>query len=171
MQTITPFLWFDDQAEEAANFYVSTFSSRAGSAAGRGETKIVEVAGYGEAGARASGRPEGSAMTVTFQLDGQEFMALNGGPEFTFTEAVSFMVNCENQDEVDELWDKLSLGGEQGPCGWLKDRYGLSWQIVPTALGDMLSDEDPQKAERVMAAMLQMKKIDIQALRQAYEQE
>jgi len=110
-------------------------------------------------------------MTVTFQLDGQEFTALNGGPEFKFTEAVSFMVNCENQEEVDALWDKLSEGGELGPCGWLKDKYGLSWQIVPTALGEMLRDEDPKKAERVMAAMLQMKKIDIQALKQAYEEE
>jgi predicted 3-demethylubiquinone-9 3-methyltransferase (glyoxalase superfamily) len=169
MQKITPFMWFDDQAEEAANFYVSIFSTRGGSAAGGNNAKIVDVARYGEAGAQASGRPEGSAMTVTFQLDGQEFTALNGGPEFKFTEAVSFMVNCENQGEVDELWDRLSEGGEQGPCGWLKDKYGLSWQIVPTALGEMLRDQDPKKAERVMAAMLQMKKIDIQALKQAYE--
>jgi predicted 3-demethylubiquinone-9 3-methyltransferase (glyoxalase superfamily) len=169
MQKITPFMWFDDQAEEAANFYVSIFSLRGGSAAGGSNTKIVDVARYGEAGAQASGRPEGSAMTVTFQLDGQEFTALNGGPEFKFTEAVSFMVNCENQGEVDELWDRLSEGGEQGPCGWLKDKYGLSWQIVPTALGEMLRDQDPKKAERVMAAMLQMKKIDIQVLKQAYE--
>ena len=110
-------------------------------------------------------------MTVAFQLDGQEFTALNGGPEFQFTEAISFLVNCENQEEVDELWDKLSEGGEQGPCGWLKDKYGLSWQVFPTALGQMLNDEDPKKAERVMAAMLQMKKIDIQALKQAYEEE
>ena len=110
-------------------------------------------------------------MTVAFLLEGQEFTALNGGPEFQFTEAVSFLVNCENQEEVDELWDKLSEGGEQGPCGWLKDKYGLSWQVVPTTLGEMLNDEDPKKAERVMAAMLQMKKIDIQALNQAYEEE
>jgi len=170
MQKITPFLWFDDQAEEAANHYVSIFSNRGGSAAGS-DAKIVDVSRYGEAGARAAGRPEGSAMTVTFQLYGQEFTALNGGPEFKFTEAVSLMVNCENQEEVDELWDKLSEGGEQGPCGWLKDRYGLSWQIVPTALGEMLRDQDPKKAERVMAAMLQMKKIDIQGLRQAYDEE
>ena len=114
--------------------------------------------------------PEGMVMTVTLELDGQEFIALNGGPEFTFTEAVSFLVKCEDQEEVDELWDKLSEGGEQGPCGWLKDRFGLSWQIVPTALGEMLRDEDPQRAERVMAAMLQMKKIDIQGLKQAYEE-
>jgi predicted 3-demethylubiquinone-9 3-methyltransferase (glyoxalase superfamily) len=170
MQKISPFLWFDDQAEEAAKFYVSIFSSRAGSAGGGGDTKIVDVSRYGEAGARASGRPEGSAMTVTFLLDGQEFTALNGGPEFPFTEAVSFLVSCEDQEEVDEFWDKLSEGGEQGPCGWLKDRYGLSWQVVPTALGEMLRDEDPKKAERVMAAMLQMKKIDIEALKQAYEE-
>jgi predicted 3-demethylubiquinone-9 3-methyltransferase (glyoxalase superfamily) len=171
MQKITPFLWFDDQAEEAANFYVSIFSSRGGSAADGSTTKITEVARYGPAAAQAAGRPEGSAMTVMFVLDGQEYIALNGGPEFTFTEAVSFMVNCENQDEVDGLWDRLSEGGEQGPCGWLKDRYGLSWQIVPTALGEMLRDEDPKKAERVMTAMLGMKKIDIEGLKQAYEED
>jgi predicted 3-demethylubiquinone-9 3-methyltransferase (glyoxalase superfamily) len=165
MQKITPFLWFDGQAEEAAKLYVSIFSNRSGHSA-----KIVDVSRYGKAGAEASGRPEGSAMTVTFQLDGQEFIALNGGPEFSFTEAVSFMVNCENQEEVDELWDKLSAGGEQGPCGWLKDRFGLSWQIVPTALGEMLGDKDPKKAERVMGAMLQMKKIDIEGLKEAYDQ-
>jgi len=169
VQKITPFLWFDDRAEEAANFYVSIFSSRGDSPAGGSNAMVVDVARYGQAGAQASGRTEGSAMTVTFQIDGQEFIALNGGPEFKFTEAVSFMVNCENQEEVDELWDKLSEGGEQGPCGWLKDKYGLSWQIVPTALGEMLRDADSKKAERVMAAMLQMKKIDIQALKQAYE--
>ena len=171
MGKLTPFLWFDDQAEEAANFYVSIFSSRGGSAAGGSATAIVDVARYGEAGAQASGRPEGSVMTVAFQLDGQEFTALNGGPEFHFTEAISFMVSCENQEEVDELWDSLSEGGEQGPCGWLKDKYGLSWQIVPRALGEMLRDDDPKRAERVMAAMLQMKKIDIEALKQAYEEE
>lgn len=171
MQKIAPFLWFDDQAEEAANLYVSIFANRGGRAAGGSNAKIVDVSRYGKAGAEAAGRPEGSAMTVTFLLDGQEFIALNGGPEFSFTEAVSFMVSCANQEEVDELWDKLSAGGEQGPCGWLKDKYGLSWQIVPTALGEMLRDEDPKKAERVMAAMLQMKKIDIQALKEAYEHE
>ena len=171
MQKITPFLWFDDQAEEAANLYVSIFASRGGSAAGAGNTKIVDVARYGKAGAQVSGRPEGSVMTVTFQLGGQEFTALNGGPEFKFTEAISFMVSCENQEEVDELWDKLSEGGEEGPCGWLKDKYGLSWQVTPAALGEMLRDEDPKRAERVMAAMLQMKKIDIQGLKQAYEEE
>jgi len=171
MQKITPFLWFDDQAEEAANLYVSIFSGRSVSPAGGNDTRIVDVARHGKAGAQASGRPEGSVMTVAFLLEGQEFTALNGGPEFQFTEAVSFLVNCENQEEVDELWDKLSEGGEQGPCGWLKDKYGLSWQVVPTTLGEMLNDEDPKKAERVMAAMLQMKKIDIQALNQAYEEE
>jgi predicted 3-demethylubiquinone-9 3-methyltransferase (glyoxalase superfamily) len=171
MQKITPFLWFDDQAEEAANFYVSILSGRGGSTAGGSNTKILNVARYGEAGAQAAGRPVGSAMTVVFQLEGQEFMALNGGPEFEFTEAISFVVNCETQEEVDELWDKLSEGGEQGQCGWLKDRYGLSWQIVPTALGEMLSDADPKKAERVMTAMLQMKKIDIQGLKEEYENE
>ena len=167
MQKITPFLWFDDQAEEAANFYVSIFSSRGGGS----NTRIVDLVRYGEAGAQATGRPVGSAMTVSFQLDGQEFTALNGGPEFRFTEAVSFVVNCVNQEEVDEFWDKLSAGGEQGPCGWLKDKFGLSWQIVPSALGEMFRDKDPKRAERVMAAMLQMKKIDVQALEQAYAEE
>jgi predicted 3-demethylubiquinone-9 3-methyltransferase (glyoxalase superfamily) len=166
MKEITPCLWFDDQAEEAANFYVSTFSSMGGSAAQ--DTRIVDVARYGEAGADASGRPVGTVMTVTFRLVGREIVALNGGPAFTFTEAVSLMVPCESQEEVDRLWDELSAGGEQGPCGWLKDRYGLSWQIVPTALVEMLQDEDPAKRERVMAAMLQMKKIEIQPLEQAY---
>jgi len=170
MQKITPFLWFDDQAEEAANFYVSIFSASGGSGADGGDTKIVDVVRYGEAGANAAGRPQGSVMTVTFQLDGQEFTALNGGPEFMFTEAISLLVNCEDQEEVDEFWDRLSEGGEQGPCGWLKDRYGVSWQVVPTALSEMLRDEDPKKAERVMAAMLKMNKIDIQALKEAYEE-
>jgi predicted 3-demethylubiquinone-9 3-methyltransferase (glyoxalase superfamily) len=170
MQKVTPFLWFDDQAEEAANHYVSIFSSRGGSGGGGGDTKIVDVTRYGEAGAQAAGRPEGSVMTVTLLLEGQEFVALNGGPDFEFTEAVSFVVNCEDQEEVDYLWEKLSEGGEQGPCGWLKDRYGLSWQVVPTVLDEMLRDQDPQKAERVMAAMLKMKKIDIQELREASEQ-
>jgi len=164
MQKITPFLWFDNQAEEAANFYVSIFSTR-------GTAKVTDVSRYGAAAAEAAGRPEGSAMTVSFQLDGQEFIALNGGPEFKFTEALSFMVDCEDQSEVDDLWQKLSDGGEEGPCGWLKDRYGLSWQIVPTVLGQMLQDRDPKKAERVMAAMLQMKKIDIAGLKKAYDQD
>jgi predicted 3-demethylubiquinone-9 3-methyltransferase (glyoxalase superfamily) len=156
MQKITPFLWFDDQAEEAMNFYVSIFKN----------SKILSVNRYGEAGPR----PKGKVMTATFQLNGQEFMALNGGPEYHFTEAISFFVNCETQAEVDELWDKLSAGGEKGQCGWLKDKFGLSWQIVPTALGQLLGDPDPQKSQRVMQAMLKMTKIDIAALRRVYEQ-
>jgi len=156
MQKITPFLWFDDKAEEAANFYVSIFKN----------SKIVNIARYGEAGPG----PAGTVMTVTFQLEGQEFIALNGGPQFKFTEAISFSVDCKTQEEVDELWEKLAAGGEEGPCGWLKDKYGLSWQINPTVLGEMLSDPDPEKSQRVMKAMLQMKKIDIEGLKQAYEQ-
>jgi predicted 3-demethylubiquinone-9 3-methyltransferase (glyoxalase superfamily) len=159
MQKITPFLWFDNQAEEAANFYVSIFKN----------SKVGSVARYGEEGAKVSGRPKGTVMTVTFQLDGQEFMALNGGPMFKFTEAISFIVNCKTQQEVDEFWEKLSQGGEEGPCGWLKDKYGVSWQIVPTVLGEMMQDKDPEKSERVMKAMLQMKKLDIKSLEQAYE--
>ena len=160
MQKITPHLWFDNQAEEAVRFYVSLFKN----------SKILNVARYGDAGAKVSGRPAGSVMTVTFQLEGQEFMALNGGPHFKFTEAISFLVNCETQAEIDRLWEKLSQGGEQGPCGWLKDKYGLSWQIVPTVLGEMMQDKDPKKTEKVMEALLQMKKLDIAALRRAYEQ-
>jgi len=156
MPTITPFLWFDTQAEDAAKFYVSIFKN----------SKILTTTRYGDAGPG----PKGSVMTVRFQLDGQEFIALNGGPHFKFTEAVSFSVDCTTQPEVDEFWEKLSAGGEEGPCGWLKDKYGLSWQINPTVLGEMLHDPDPQKAKRVMQAMLQMKKIDIQGLRRAYEQ-
>jgi len=157
---ITPFLWFDDKAEEAANFYVSTFKN----------SKIGSITRYGAEGAAVSGKPKGTAMTVTFQLDGQEFIALNGGPEFKFTEAISFLVNCETQEEVDELWEKLCKGGEKGRCGWLKDKYGLSWQIVPAVLGEMLQDEDAEKSERVMKAMLQMDKIDIKTLKRAYNQ-
>jgi predicted 3-demethylubiquinone-9 3-methyltransferase (glyoxalase superfamily) len=161
MQKITPHLWFDNQAEEAVQFYVSLFKN----------SKILNVARYGEAGAKISGRPQGSVMTVTFQLDGQEFIALNGGPLFKFTEAISFLVNCETQAEVDELWEKLSEGGAKGPCGWLKDRYGLSWQIVPKALGEMMQDKDPKKSEKVMAALLQMTKLDLAGLKRAYEQQ
>ena len=161
MQKITPCLWFDDQAEEAARYYVSLFKN----------SKILNVARYGEAGAKVSGRPPGSVMTVTFQLEGQDFMALNGGPLFKFTEAISLMVYCETQAEVDERWEKLSAGGEKGPCGWLKDKYGLSWQIVPTELDKMLQAKDPKKSEKVMEAVLQMKKLDIAGLRRAYEQE
>ncbi len=157
MQKITPFLWFDNQAEEAANFYVSIFKN----------SKIVKVARYGEAGPG----PKGTAMTVVFQLDGHEFIALNGGPHFKFTEAISFSVDCKTQEEVDEFWEKLSAGGEEGQCGWLKDKYGLSWQINPAILGELLSDPDPQKSKRVMEAMLKMKKIDIKALKQAAGQQ
>jgi predicted 3-demethylubiquinone-9 3-methyltransferase (glyoxalase superfamily) len=157
MQKINPFLWFDNQAEEAANFYTSLFEN----------SKIVDIARYGEAG---HGEP-GTVMTVSFELDGQRFVALNGGPEFQFTEAVSFLVNCETQEEVDELWEKLSEGGEKGPCGWLKDRYGLSWQVVPTALGELMSDPDPERSQRVVKAMLQMSKIEIEPLQRAYEGE
>jgi predicted 3-demethylubiquinone-9 3-methyltransferase (glyoxalase superfamily) len=156
MQKITPFLWFDNNAEEALNFYTSIFKN----------SKIVSVSRYGESGPGQAGR----VMTATFTLNGQEFMALNGGPQFKFTEAISFFVNCETQEEVDELWEKLSEGGEKGQCGWLKDKFGVSWQIVPTALGELLGDKDPEKSKRVMEAMLQMHKIDIEKLKQAYEQ-
>jgi predicted 3-demethylubiquinone-9 3-methyltransferase (glyoxalase superfamily) len=156
MPKITPFLWFDNQAEEAANFYAAIFKN----------SKIVNVSRYGEAGPG----PKGSAMTVTFQLDGQEFIALNGGPHFKFTEAISFSVDCKTQQEVDEYWEKLTAGGgKPSQCGWLKDKYGLSWQIVPTVLGQLLADKDPQKSKRVMEAMLKMTKIDIAGLKRAYE--
>ncbi len=157
MRRITPFLWFDGNAEEAAHFYTSVFEN----------SKIVSITRYGEGGPG----PKGSVMTVGFQLEGQDFIALNGGPHFKFTEAISFSVNCATQEEVDNFWNKLSEGGEEGPCGWLKDRYGLSWQINPTVLGEMLDDPDPAKAQRVMKAMLQMKKIDIKSLRRAYGQQ
>jgi predicted 3-demethylubiquinone-9 3-methyltransferase (glyoxalase superfamily) len=164
MQTIIPFLWFDDKAEEAAEFYVSVFSSRSGADSGRGPSKVLGVSRYGEAG---PGTP-GSVMTVKFQLEGQEFTALNGGPEFPFTEAISFEVDCASQEEVDELWGALTAdGGEEGPCGWLKDRYGLSWQIVPTRLTELLGDPDPGRAQWAMKAMLQMKKIEIAELERA----
>jgi predicted 3-demethylubiquinone-9 3-methyltransferase (glyoxalase superfamily) len=156
MQKINPFLWFNDQAEDAAKFYVSLFAN----------SKILNVARYGEAGPG----PKGTAMSVTFELAGQKFMALNGGPHFKFSEAISFFINCETQREVDELWEKLSAGGEKSRCGWLKDKYGLSWQVIPTALGEMLQDKDPKKSQRVMQAMLQMDKIDIAVLKQAYDQ-
>ena len=162
MQKITPFLWFDNNAEEAANFYVSVFKN----------SKIMNVARYDEAGAKASGLPKGTVMTVPFQLEGQEFVALNGGPAFKFTEAISFVINCETQEEVDYYWEKLSEGGDKKAqqCGWLKDKYGVSWQIVPAVLGKLLSDPDPAKCQRVMKAVLQMKKIDIKGLKLAYEQ-
>jgi predicted 3-demethylubiquinone-9 3-methyltransferase (glyoxalase superfamily) len=156
MQKITPFLWFDDKAEEAMKFYTSIFKN----------SKIGRITRYGQGGPG----PKGTVMSCTFQLEGQEFMALNGGPQFTFSPAISFFVNCETQEEVDELWEKLSEGGEKERCGWLKDKYGLSWQIIPTTLGKLLSDPDPQKSNRVMTAMLQMDKIDIARLQQAYQQ-
>ena len=155
VQKITPFLWFDNNAEEAANFYVSVFKN----------SKIVSVARYGDAGPG----PKGTVMTVAFQLGGQEFVALNGGPLFKFNEAISFVVNCETQKEVDEFWEKLSEDGEKSRCGWFKDKFGLSWQVFPTVLGEMLQDKDPKKSQRVMQAMLQMDKMDIAALKQAYE--
>jgi predicted 3-demethylubiquinone-9 3-methyltransferase (glyoxalase superfamily) len=161
MKKITPCLWFDNQAEEAVYFYISIFK----------KSKILSIARYGEEGAKVSGKPEGTVMTVAFQLEGQEFLALNGGPQFKFTEAISFIVNCKTQKEIDEFWKKLSEGGEEGPCGWLKDKYGMSWQIVPTVLGEMLQDKDPRKSEKVMKAMLQMKKLDIKGLKQAFKQQ
>jgi predicted 3-demethylubiquinone-9 3-methyltransferase (glyoxalase superfamily) len=161
MQKITPCLWFDGKAEEAVNYYLSIFKN----------SKILGVTHYGDAGSEVSGRPKGSVMTIKFQLDGQEFIALNGGPDFKFTEALSLTVNCKNQQEVDEYWQKLSQGGEEGPCGWLKDKFGLSWQIVPTVLPEMLLDKDSQKTERVMKAMLQMRKIDSKSLEQAYAEQ
>lgn len=145
MQKIRPFLWFDSKAEEAARFYTSIFKN----------SKILSV----------------TDMVATFEIEGQEFMALNGGPHFTFTEAISFFVNCKTQDEVDELWEKLSAGGSKGQCGWLKDKYGVSWQIIPTVLGELMSDKDHAKSQRVMQAMLKMNKIDIKTLKQAYEQQ
>jgi predicted 3-demethylubiquinone-9 3-methyltransferase (glyoxalase superfamily) len=156
MQKITPFLWFDNNAEEAINFYLSIFKN----------SKIVSMTRYGEAGPG----PKGTVMAATFQLDGQEFFALNGGPQFKFSPAVSFFVKCETQQEIDELWEKLSAGGAKNRCGWLQDKYGLSWQIVPPVLGEMLSDNDPGKSQRVMKAMLEMDKIDIARLKQAYAQ-
>ena len=159
MQKITPFLWFDNKAEEAANFYVSIFKN----------SKIESITRYGKEGADVSGRPGGSVMVVTFHLYGQEFIALNGGAQFTFSPAISFVVNCETQQEVDQLWEKLSEGGATQQCGWLQDKYGVSWQIVPTILGEMMQDKDEEKSERVMKAMLQMVKIDIQGLKKAYD--
>lgn len=156
MQQTTPCLWFDTQGEEAANFYTSVFEN----------SKILDVTRYGPAGPGAAG----SVMTVTFELDGQEFVALNGGPHFTFNEAISFQVHCETQDEVDHFWSKLSEDGEEGPCGWLKDKYGVSWQVVPTALPELLGDPDTEKAQRAMQAMFGMRKIDIEALQRAAEQ-
>jgi len=157
MQKITPFLWFNDKAEDAMNFYVSIFKN----------SKTVSISRYGDAGPG----PKGSVMVAKFQLDGQAFIALNGGPTFTFSPAISFVVNCKTQEEVDEYWEKLSAGGATNQCGWLTDKFGLSWQIVPTALGEMMADKDPERSNRVMKAMLQMTKIDIAALRHAYDHE
>lgn len=153
---ITPFLWFDNNAEEAANFYTSIFKN----------SEIVSVSRYGEG---SPGGQAGTVMIVTFILEGQPFMALNAGPHFKFNEAISFFVNCETQAEVDELWEKLTDGGEESQCGWLKDKFGVSWQIVPTALGELLGDPDPEKSKRVMEAMLQMHKIDVAKLKQAHQ--
>ena len=155
MQKISPFLWFDNNAEEAVNFYVSIFKN----------SEILSVSRYGEAGPG----PKGTVMVAKFQLDGQEFMALNGGPTFKFTEAISLSVNCETQEELDRFWEKLSEGGNKSQCGWLKDKYGLSWQIVPTILGQLMQDKDPEKSKRVMQAVMKMTKLDIQTLKQAYD--
>jgi len=161
MQKLTPCLWFDDKAEEAATFYVSIFKN----------SRLGSIARYGEAGAQASGRPKGSVMTVTFEIEGQEFVALNGGPLFTFSEAVSFMVKCNSQAEIDEVWSKLSEGGEEGPWRWLKDKYGLSWQIVVPEWDEMLRDKDTAKSERAMAAILHMSKPDLRRVQLAFENE
>jgi predicted 3-demethylubiquinone-9 3-methyltransferase (glyoxalase superfamily) len=155
MQKITPFLWFDGKAEEAVNFYVSTFK----------EAKVVSTTRYGDTGPG----PKGTVMTAVFQLFGQEFIALNGGPQYKFTPALSFVVNCETQKDVDEYWENLSAGGRTDQCGWLTDKYGLSWQIVPTILGKLLSDKDPQKSNRVMQALMKMTKLDIAGLQRAYD--
>jgi predicted 3-demethylubiquinone-9 3-methyltransferase (glyoxalase superfamily) len=161
IQKITPCLWFDDQAEEAAKFYTAIFKN----------SKITSITRYGEAGHEVHGRPAGTAMVVAFELDGQTFTALNGGPMFKFNEAISFQVNCKTQEEVDYYWEQLSEGGDKKAqqCGWLKDRYGASWQVVPTVLPEMLNDSDYEKSQRVMKAMLQMKKIDIEELERAYD--
>lgn len=156
VQRITPFLWFDHQAEEAANFYVSIFEN----------SRILSTSRYGEGGPG----PKGSVMTVSFELDGQEFTALNGGPHFKFTEAVSFVVHCETQQEVDKFWKKLTEGGQESQCGWLKDKFGLSWQVVPNALPKLLQDKYPTRSQRVMTALLKMKKLDVNELQRAYDQ-
>lgn len=161
MQTIIPCLWFDNQAEEAVNFYIALFPN----------SKIKTIARYDEEGAQIAGKPKGSVMTVTFELKGEEFMALNGGPVFSFSPAISFMVNCDTQGEIDHFWDRLSEGGEQQQCGWLKDKFGVTWQIVPTALGELMRQGDAVKSRRMMHALLQMKKLDIAALKEAYNGE
>jgi predicted 3-demethylubiquinone-9 3-methyltransferase (glyoxalase superfamily) len=156
VQKITPFLWFDGKAEEAVNFYVSIFKN----------SKILSVSRYGDAGPG----PKGTVMTAAFELDGQKFVALNGGPQFTFSPAISFVVNCETQQEVDDFWEKLSAGGKEVQCGWLQDKYGVSWQVVPRILPELLQDKNPEKTQRVMKAMMQMIKIDIKRLQQAFDQ-
>jgi len=161
MQEITPCLWFDSNAEEAVNFYASVFK----------KSKIGKISRYGEEGYEIHGKPAGTVLTVEFELNGQTFTALNGGPVFKFNEAISFQVSCKSQKEVDYYWEKLSEGGEKGQCGWLKDKYGVSWQIVPTVLGEMLQGKVTKKSERVMKALLQMKKLDIRKLKQAYAQQ
>ena len=159
MQKIMPCLWFDHQAEEAVTFYTSIFNN----------SNVVSVAHYGDAGAEVSGKPKGSVMSIIFQLEGQHFMALNGGPEFTFSPAISLLVNCQTQEELDQLWDKMTQGGEIEQCGWLRDKFGVSWQIVPAYMEQMMTDPNPDKSNNVMKAMLQMKKIDFNKLKQAYE--
>lgn len=157
MQKITPFLWFDGKAEEAMNFYVSIFKN----------SKVLSVSRCGDEGPG----PKGSVLVATFQIEGQNFSALNGGPRFTFSEAISFAINCETQQEIDEFWEKLSEGGEKSRCGWLKDKYGLSWQVIPTILGELMGGNDPEKSKRVMHALLQMDKLDIEGLKRAYNNE
>ena len=157
MQKITPFLWFNNNAEEAVKFYRSVFK----------KSKVINVARYGEAGEKASGRPKNSVMTVEFEIEGQRFIALNGGPHFKFTEAISFVISCRTQAEIDYYWKKLSAGGKEVQCGWLKDKYGVSWQIVPAILGELMGGKDPAKGQRVMEALLKMVKLDIKKLKQA----
>jgi predicted 3-demethylubiquinone-9 3-methyltransferase (glyoxalase superfamily) len=160
MKSIMPCLWFDKEAEEAVNFYISVFKN----------SNILDIARFTESMAAASGQPSGTVMTVAFQLNGQDFLALNGGPHFSFTPAVSFVVRCDSQDEIDYYWDKLSEGGEIEQCGWLRDKYGLSWQIVPSNIGEMIDDSDSSRTDKVMKALLGMKKIDMNALQKAFEQ-
>ena len=159
MKGITPCLWFDSQAEEAARFYTSVFKN----------SRVGSISHYGDSGSKAAGRPRGSVMMVEFEIAGQKFLGLNGGPHFKFTEAISLMITCENQQEIDEYWARLSEGGSEGQCGWLKDKYGLSWQVVPTEMSEMIRENDPEKMERVMAAVLTMKKLDLEALKRAAE--
>jgi predicted 3-demethylubiquinone-9 3-methyltransferase (glyoxalase superfamily) len=159
MKPIMPCLWFDSKAEDAARFYTSVFK----------DSKILDITHYGPSASGAAGMPKGSVMTVTFEINGQEFLALNGGPGFKFTEATSFVVRCKNQDEIDEYWSKLTQGGTPGQCGWLKDKFGLSWQVVPVSLDKMVQDKDAAKSDRVMEALIHMKKLDVKTLEDAYE--